>query len=26
VKSLVKKIRDKFQNFNECLESVLVGV
>ncbi len=26
VKSAVKKIRDKFQNFNECLESVLIGV
>ena len=26
VKSSVKKIRDKFQNFNECLESALAGV
>jgi len=26
VKSAEKEIRDKFQNFNECLESVLVGV
>jgi transposase len=26
VKNSVKKLRDKFQNFNECLESVLVGV
>ena len=26
VKNSVKKVRDKFQNFNECLESVLVGV
>ena len=26
VKNSVKKLRDKFENFMECLESVLVGV
>jgi transposase len=26
VKNAVKKIRNKFQNFNECLERVLMGV
>lgn len=26
VKNIIKKIRDKFENFNECLESVLIGV
>ena len=26
VKNIIRKIRDKFENFNECLESVLIGV